>query len=180
MFNRGANLRLHAWNLLQNLLDMHLHAGRKPPDLQQLEEEGACSDHCSQSPDGLRRALVSVHPSLGFLRVKCLWITTNRAAGMDPLCTHCHQGCGEDNRLLCWCSAPGKHSHSAGVSAATHAEVVCVHRGNFRERGREPKETSHVISSTQREQLPVICSTDEGGTITGQQNYQQAWIVVSH
>lgn len=47
MFKREANLRLHAWNLLQNLLHMVLYAGGKSPELQQLEEEGASSDHCS-------------------------------------------------------------------------------------------------------------------------------------
>lgn len=47
MFSRGDNLRLHAWNLLQNLFDIHLYGVGKSPELQQLEEKGACSDHCS-------------------------------------------------------------------------------------------------------------------------------------
>lgn len=103
------------------------------------------------SPGGLSRALVSVHPSLGFLIVKCLRITTDRDAKMKSLCLQFHQGCGEAHSFICWYAAPGKYLHSTWVSAAKRAEVACVHPGILGERRRGTKETSHGISSTQRQ-----------------------------
>lgn len=132
------------------------------------------------SPGGLSRALVSVHPSLGFLIVLCLWITADRSAKMKSLCSQFYQGCGEAKSFPWWYSAPGKYFHSAWISASKHAEVVCVHPGNFGERGRGTKETSHALAVHKTSNYQLSAALMKVAQQLSQQNYQWAWVVVSH